>query len=52
MRIRVVDVLELLAEGMSPEEVVKQLPDLEVEDVRASLLFAARQANRPERGLA
>jgi uncharacterized protein (DUF433 family) len=42
MRIRVVDVLELLAEGMSAEEVVEQLPDLELEDVKATLLFAAR----------
>ncbi len=41
MRIRVQDVLELLADGLSPDEVVKQLPDLELEDVRASLEFAA-----------
>jgi uncharacterized protein (DUF433 family) len=29
------DVLELLADGMTPEEIVRQLPDLEVEDVKA-----------------
>jgi len=48
MRIRVMDVLELLADGLSPEEVVTQLPDLELEDVRAALLFAAAQANRAQ----
>ena len=37
--IRVLDVLELLADGLSAEEVVAQLPDLELEDVRAALLF-------------
>jgi uncharacterized protein (DUF433 family) len=41
------DVLELLADGLSPEEVVKQLPDLELEDVRASLEFAAKRVGHP-----
>ena len=35
MRIRVIDVLELLASGMTPDEVLKQLPDLEADDIRA-----------------
>jgi uncharacterized protein (DUF433 family) len=48
MRIRVLDILELLADGLSPEEVITQLPDLELEDVRAALLFAAGQANRAQ----
>ena len=52
LRIRVLDVLELLAAGMTAEQVVKQLPDLEVEDVRASLMFAARQASQPPEGAA
>lgn len=43
MRIRVVDVLELLAEGMSPEEVIKQLPDLQPDDIKACLRFAASE---------
>ncbi|MDP8974224.1 MAG: DUF433 domain-containing protein, partial [Actinomycetota bacterium] len=42
MRIRVSDVLDLLANGLSPEEIVKEMPDLELEDVRASLRFASR----------
>lgn len=43
MRIRVSDVLDLLANGLSPEEIVKEMPDLELEDVRASLRFASRR---------
>lgn len=40
-RIRVIDVLELLAAGMTPRQIVKQLPSLELDDVSASLAFAA-----------
>ncbi len=36
MRIRVSDVLELLAAGLSPAEVLDELPDLEAEDVEAA----------------
>jgi uncharacterized protein (DUF433 family) len=45
MRIRVVDVLELLAAGQTEKEILADFPDLEVEDIRASLEFAAAQAN-------
>jgi uncharacterized protein (DUF433 family) len=41
MRIRVTDVLDLLAAGLSADEVVAELPSLELEDVRASLLYAS-----------
>ena len=37
MRIRVSDVLDLLANGLTPEQVVEELPDLEVADVQACL---------------
>jgi len=47
MRIRVVDVLELVATGMTAQEVVEELPDLEIDDVRACLLFAARRFDHP-----
>jgi len=43
MRIRVLDVLELLAEGVTAEQIISQLPDLELDDVMASILFAARE---------
>jgi uncharacterized protein (DUF433 family) len=37
MRIRVVDVLELLAAGLSFNEVLEELPDLELADLYAVL---------------
>ena len=40
-RMTVTDVLEYLAGGMSPEEIVAEVPDLTLEDVRACLAFAA-----------
>jgi len=47
MRIRVSDVLDLLANGLSPEEIIGEMPDLELEDVRASLRFASRRLDHP-----
>lgn len=47
MRIRVSDVLDLLANGLSPEEIVVEMPDLELEDIRASLRFASRRLDHP-----
>ena len=44
LRIRVVDILEMLAEGVSAEEILADFPDLEREDIRACLIFAARRA--------
>jgi len=37
----VTDVLEYLAGGMSPEEMVAEFPDLNLQDIRACLAFAA-----------
>jgi uncharacterized protein (DUF433 family) len=42
MRIRVEDVLELLAAGQSSAEVLADFPYLEEPDIRACLLYAAR----------
>lgn len=41
MRIRVADVLDLLAAGLSIEQVLEELPDLEREDVDAALATVA-----------
>ena len=41
MWIRVSDVLELLASGMTPKQIIKEHPDLEIEDVYAYLRFAS-----------
>jgi uncharacterized protein (DUF433 family) len=34
MRIRVTDVLELLASGLSPQQILDEMPDLEAEDIQ------------------
>jgi uncharacterized protein (DUF433 family) len=47
MRIRVSDVLDLLASGLTPEQVVEDLPDLDLEDVRACLRFASHRFDHP-----
>jgi uncharacterized protein (DUF433 family) len=52
MRVRVQDVLELLASGLTPEAIVEQLPYVEIEDVRACLEFAARRVGHPTLGVA
>ncbi len=41
LRIRVKDILEMLADGASPEAIVRDFPDLEADDIRAALLYAA-----------
>lgn len=43
MRIRVSDVLDMLAGGASEAEILADYPDLQADDVRASLAYAARQ---------
>jgi uncharacterized protein (DUF433 family) len=43
MRIRVTDVLDLLASGLTAEQVLLELPDLEPEDIQACLRFASRR---------
>ena len=43
LRIRVTDVLALLAAGASREEVLADYPDLEPEDVTAALRYAAQR---------
>lgn len=45
-RMTVTDVLEYLAEGMSPEEIVAEFTDLNLDDIRACLAFAADRERR------
>jgi uncharacterized protein (DUF433 family) len=47
MRIRVSDVLDLLAAALSREEVLRDLPDLEPDDIAACLRLASRRLNHP-----
>lgn len=44
LRIRVQDVLEMLAGGSTTAEVLEAFPYLELDDVRASLAYAASQS--------
>jgi len=46
LRITVQDVLEYLAGGMTPEQIVAEFPDLTPEDVRACLGYAASRERR------
>ena len=47
MRIRVSDVLEMLASGMSHADILEAFPDLENEDIVASLAWAAKGLDHP-----
>jgi uncharacterized protein (DUF433 family) len=47
MRIRVKDVLDLLAAGESEETILADFPYLETEDIRACLAFAATEIDHP-----
>jgi uncharacterized protein (DUF433 family) len=47
MRIRVSDVLDLFAGGLSAEQILEEMPDLEADDLKASLAYASRKLNHP-----
>lgn len=47
MRVRVIDVLQLLAAGETPEQILADFPYLEREDISASLEYAARRLDHP-----
>ena len=47
MRIRVVDVLDLLAAGLNNAQILEEMPDLENEDLQAALQYAARKVDHP-----
>lgn len=47
MRIRVTDVLEMLAGGATQEQILADFPDLEADDIRASLAYAVAQLGNP-----
>lgn len=46
LRITVYDVLDYLASGMSEQQILADFPDLEPEDIRAVLAFAADRERR------
>lgn len=47
MRIRVIDVLDLFAAGFSASQILEEMPDLEMDDLKAALQYAARKLDHP-----
>jgi uncharacterized protein (DUF433 family) len=47
MRIRVSDVLDLFAAGLSAAQILDDMPDLEADDLKAALIYAARKLDHP-----
>ncbi|WP_245807925.1 DUF433 domain-containing protein [Crenothrix polyspora] len=47
MRIRVKDILDLLASGANSEEILEDHPYLEADDIKAALQYAAQQMDHP-----
>jgi uncharacterized protein (DUF433 family) len=48
MRIPVVTVVRMVANGLSTAEILDLHPDLEAEDIREALLYAAENLQAPE----
>jgi uncharacterized protein (DUF433 family) len=48
MRIRMSDVLNLLANGLTPEQILEEMPDPDREDIYACLRFASQRVNHSE----
>ena len=47
MRIRVVDILDLLASGLTQKEVLNEFPDLEEQDIVAAIKYARGKIDHP-----
>jgi uncharacterized protein (DUF433 family) len=47
MRIRVSDVLDLFAAGLTAEEILEEMPDLQADDLKAALFYASRKLDHP-----
>ena len=47
MRIRVTDVLDLLAAGLNFEQILEEMPDLEQKDIVAAIAYAAQGIDHP-----
>ena len=47
MRIRISDVLDLLATGLTSEQIIDELPDLTKEDITACLMYSVKRMHIP-----
>lgn len=48
MRIRVVDVLDLLSNGLTPERIIKELPYLKLDDIKVTQKYASLKFDHPK----
>ena len=48
LRVPVATVVGMVAEGMTPDQILESYPDLESEDIRECLLFAAEAVRERE----
>lgn len=47
LRIRVTDILQLYSSGLSSEQILEEMPDLEKEDLTAALIYASKKLDYP-----
>jgi uncharacterized protein (DUF433 family) len=47
LRIRVTDIIDLLASGLNQDQIIEELPDLEKDDILAALKYASQQLRHP-----
>ncbi len=47
MRIRVIDILDLLAAGLTHEQILIDFPDLEGQDIVAAIRYASQRLDHP-----
>jgi uncharacterized protein (DUF433 family) len=47
MRIRVSDILQLYSSGLTAEQILDEMPDLELEDLTAALIYASKKLDYP-----
>jgi len=46
--IRVTDVLDMLANGFSTEQILEEIPELEADDIKACIAFASMKLSHAE----
>ena len=47
MRIRLTDVLDLFSTGLTPSQILEEMPDLEEADLKACLQYASKRMDHP-----
>jgi uncharacterized protein (DUF433 family) len=49
MRLRVADILDLFAAGLTAEQILEEMPDLEIEDLHAAFEYGAGRSSDNDR---